>query len=212
MSVDTKGTEVRPAEDLITRHLGDRVCFSRQHRLVNFQVLGADDAAVHHHLVAGTDADDVVQHHFVAGELDGHAVAHHQGVGLPDDGEVVQGAFGAELLDDADDGVGDDQHPEDALLHLAGGHHDDEEDEQDGVDAGEHVVPDDPGGGAAGTIRHRVDLARVDPLLDLRGAQPMDGLNGHAAHSVRPTGPVRCGPPRSWGWCGAPPRRARRRR
>ena len=39
------------------------------------------------------------------------AVAAHQRPGLADDRELVQGALGAQLLDDPDAGVGDDQQP-----------------------------------------------------------------------------------------------------
>ena len=67
----------------------------------------------------------------------------HRRLGLPDDRELVEGLLRPQFLDDADPAVGDDEHTEQAIDQLSCGQHDEKQHAQDGVDAGEHVGPDD---------------------------------------------------------------------
>jgi hypothetical protein len=99
-------------------------------------------------------------------------------MGLPDHGQVVEGAFGAQLLNHADDRVGDDQDRERPLGELHGCGDDHEQHRQHRVHAREHVVADDLPGGAPRTLRQRVDLSLPDPLRHLVGGQAPQ-LTGH---------------------------------
>ena len=64
-------------------------------------------------------------------------------LGLADDGELVQGALGADLLDDADAAVGDDHQAEQPVDHRSGGEEDRQQHAEDRVEAREQVRPDD---------------------------------------------------------------------
>ncbi|MEI2826120.1 MAG: hypothetical protein V9F04_06700 [Dermatophilaceae bacterium] len=76
---------------------------------------GLDDLAVDDELVTLDEFDDVVGDDLGPGQLAGDSVPSDPGLGLADDREIVERALGAQLLDDADPAVGDDEQAECAV-------------------------------------------------------------------------------------------------
>ncbi|MGX1255334.1 hypothetical protein RKD48_007845 [Streptomyces ambofaciens] len=152
--------------------LDDRIRLAREQRLVDLQVLGSGDRAVHHDLVALAQLDDVVHDDLGGAERDPLPVAPDARTALADDRELVQGPLRAHLLDDADQGVGEDDTAEQSVLHRTDDHDDDEQHADDRVDTGEQVAPDDLADAAARAGRHVVDASGGDALGDLDRRQP----------------------------------------
>ncbi len=159
---------------IVARVFRDRVGLTGEERFVDLEVVLLEDFAVDDDLISGTDLDDIVEHDLAGQQRRGTGFPAHQRFCLPDDGQLVQCLLGAQLLNDADGAIGDDQQPERAIDHRAGGQHDDEQHTQDGVDTGEDVGPDDVGHAACRTGRHVVGLTVGYPLGDLGISQPAD--------------------------------------
>ena len=70
-------------------------------------------------------------------------VTSHLRLVLTDDGQPIQRALRADLLNDSDATVRDDQQPEHAVDHRTGREHDDQQHPENCVDSGEHIAPDD---------------------------------------------------------------------
>ena len=145
--------------------------FAGEQRFVDFEVGLLEDLAVDDDLIARPQLDDVVEHHRAGHQRLRAGLPAHQRFRLSDDGQLVQRLFGA-LLDDADRAVGDDQQAEGPVDHRTGGQHDDQQHTEDGVDAGEHVGPDDLRYAARRPGRHVVGLACGDSLGDFGIGQP----------------------------------------
>ena len=82
-------------------------------------------SCVKHHAVgddlrAGAQLDDVVEHQLVRLQFDDLAVAHDVRARRVDDAQLVEHLLGAQLLDDADHAVGDDDAAEQRILRRAG--------------------------------------------------------------------------------------------
>ncbi|GAA3096907.1 hypothetical protein GCM10020254_47760 [Streptomyces goshikiensis] len=166
------GDDEGAGHDGVAGLLQDGVGLAGEQGLVDLQAVGLADGAVDDDLVAGAEFDDVVEDDLGGGDLGGRAVAADAGFGLADDGEAVQGLLGAQLLDDADAGVGDDHVAEEAVLDRRDDEHDHPQDADDGVEPGEDVGADDVGGRAAAADGDVVDVAAGDALGDLGSAQP----------------------------------------
>lgn len=149
-----------------------RVGLAGEQRLVDLQVVGLGDRAVHDGLVAGAQLDEVAEDDLGGGDLGRDPVAAHRGFRLADHREAVQGLLGPPLLDDADAGVGDDHEAEEAVLDRRDEQHDQPEHADDQVEPGEDVGADDLADGAGRADGYVVDLAAGDPLGDLGGGQP----------------------------------------
>ena len=165
-------------DDEASRHhpvahiLGDRIRLAGEQRLVDLEVVLLDDVSVDDDLVAWAELDDVVEHHFARRPRLGARLPAHRRFRLPDDCELVQRLLGAQLLDDADRAVGDDQQPERAVDHRTGRQHDDQQHAEDRVDPGENVGAHDLRDAARGPCRDVVGLTLGYPLGDLGIGQP----------------------------------------
>ena len=151
---------------LVARVLGDRVGLTGEQRLVDFEVGLLDDVTVDDDLVARPELDDVVEHHLAGQSRLGPGLPAHQRFRQSDDRELVQGLLRAQLLDDADRAVGDDQQPEGTVDHRPGRQHDDQQHAEDRVDPGEDVGTHDVGDAARRAGRDVVGLALCYPLRD----------------------------------------------
>ncbi len=170
----------------LARLLQHGIGLAGQQRLVDLQAVALQHLAVHDDLVARAQLDHVAEDHLGGGDLGGHPVAPDRRSGLADHGEVVQGLLGAQLLDDADAGVGDDHEAEQPVLDRPDDQDDHEEHADDGVEPGEDVGADDLGGRAGGAYGDVVDLAPGDPFGDL----------GRGQSAVRRSGRRTCRPVR----------------
>ena len=171
----------------IPRRLDDRVGLPRQQRLVDFQAGGAQRGAVHDDLVAAGQVQHVVLDDLIGAHLGHDAVPVGAGGRFADDGEPVKGALGPLLLHDADQGVGDDDEPEQRIVVRPDPQNRDEQRAEQAVERGEDVGPDDVGGAAARPARDVVDEPLPDPVRYLRRRQPGDGCR-RQGWSVRPGG------------------------
>ncbi len=104
-------------DEAARQHVGadllvDGIGLAGQQRLVDLEALGLDDVAVDDDLVAGTEFDDVVEDDLVGRQRGHRSVAPDHRLRLADDGELVERALGAQLLDDPDAAVGDDEQAE----------------------------------------------------------------------------------------------------
>ena len=103
-----------PDITIVTRVFRDRVGLAGEQGFVDLQVVVLEDFPVDDDLISGTELDDVVEHHLVGQQRLGAGLPAHQRFRLTDDGQLVQRLFGAQLLNDADAAVGDDQQTEQA--------------------------------------------------------------------------------------------------
>ncbi len=89
--------------------LVDRVGLTGEKRLVDFEGRRLDQLPVDDDLVARPEFDDVVEDHVVRRPRSGSGLPAHHRFCLANDGELVQRLLGAQLLNDADRAVRDDQ-------------------------------------------------------------------------------------------------------
>ena len=102
-------------------------------------------------------------------------VAQHVRLGPQQDRHLVHHALGADLLEQADDGVGaDHEHDGERVERLAQDQEQDPEEVEEVVDEVEDVVADDAPVGAAGADLDVVALAGGAPPLGLSGAEAGD--------------------------------------
>jgi hypothetical protein len=98
-------------------------------------------------------------------------VPHHLDPGLADEGQLFQGGPGAELLDDADDGVHRGDAQEHHVLEVPGQHQQGGQHHKDQVEEGEGIFPDDLAGGF-GVGGHRlVAQAMLQEVRRLGGGE-----------------------------------------
>ena len=158
------GDDETAREHLIAGPLDDRVGLASEQRLVDLQAGRFEHVAIDDELVAGAELDDVVGDDVGASDRAAHPVAPDGRAGLADDREVVQGALGAQLLDDPDRAVGDDEQPEGGVDEFAGREDDDQQDAEDGVDPGEDVGPDDLASRASAAGGHVIRAPVAHPI------------------------------------------------
>ncbi len=151
--------------------LGDRIGLASEQGLVDLQTLGLDDRAVDDELVAGAEFDDVVEDDLVRRQRRYRPIAPNRRPGLADDGEPIERAFGADLLDDSDPAVGDDEQAEHPVDDGAGGEDDRQQHPEDRVDPSEHVGLGDLYDGARCPFGYVVGRATGHPFGDLGGAE-----------------------------------------
>ncbi len=110
------------------------------------------------------------------------AVADHRGPRSREEGQTVERGLGAQLLDDADEGIGD-QHPAEQRI-LGRRHHDDHRQErsEEEIEQREDVGPNDLGNGATRAGGHPVDRTCSDPLAHLGGAEAVECFAADGGH------------------------------
>ena len=107
----------------------------------------------------------------VLGDLAGLAVSDDGGLLLGEEAHFVDGAFGADAVDDADTGVSDGDKDEEEIFVGANRDNHEGEDEVDEVENGEGVPEDDSADGIGILGRSTINLALLDFGLDLRGSE-----------------------------------------
>ena len=146
------------------------VRLARDERLVDVAAILRDDG-VGIDLVAGGEDDDVVAHELRGVHGHAPAVAHGDGLGRGEDAQLVERFLRADLLNDADGGVDDDDAHERQVQPLADCDHAEGQQEKEHIEIGEDVFLHD----LPGSLARRLDRAVVqtggDPLGHLRFAQ-----------------------------------------
>ena len=159
-------------EELVAGGLGDEVALAREQALVH-RGLALHHAAVAGHLVSAVEDHKVVEDDVVERDVAAEAIAHHMRLGGGDDGELVDGALAADLLEDADGDVAeDDAHEE----HVGVGTRPKDrrgDDDVDQVEQGADVVAHDLGYRLGAHVGVGVDLAGCHALAHLLGAQAL---------------------------------------
>ena len=124
--------------------LGHQVGLTGQRRLVDLHVDAVDHAAVDHDLVAGVHDQQVTEDDLGRVHLALHPVAYDRRMRACQDRDAVERTLGAHLLEQADDGVGEDDADSDERVEVAAerDQRDAEAEEQD-VDEVEDVVAGD---------------------------------------------------------------------
>ena len=156
-----------PGQHLVAGVLVHRIALAREQRLVDLEPVGLADDAVARDLVAGAELEQVVEHDAFDRDLRLGAVADARAPRRVEHRERVEGALRPHLLHDADERVGDEDDAERGVLDRADDDDHHEHRAEDGVEAGEHVRPDDLADGAAGALAGLVHLPARDALRDL---------------------------------------------
>ena len=120
-----------------------------EHRLVQLQIRGGDDAAIGDHLLARFQQDEVVNDDVGHRYLVRRAVPLHPRARRHKQRELVERALGLDLLADSDRGVRDDDPQEQRVAGIAEDQRDRAEPGEDRVEHREHVRPDDARVGSA---------------------------------------------------------------
>ena len=175
--------------EVVAGVLGHEVRLAGEQRLVHFHAPLADHRPVHDHLVAGLEPQHVTQHHQRRVDLLDRPVAQHVRLGPQQDRHLVHHALGADLLEQADDGVGGDhEHHGERIERLAQDQQQDAEEVEEVVDEVEDVVADDATVGAAGPDLDVVALAGRAAAVGLGGGEagePGGDVVGGGGHRRR---------------------------
>ena len=176
-----------PGHHGVSGRLVDRVRLAGEEALVDLQALGLDDLPVDDELVARPEDDEIVEDDLHGPHVHVLAVAAHHRPGLADDRQLRQGSACPVLLDDADQGVGHDDEPEEGVLEGRHEPHDDPQRADEGVEPREGVGADDAREAAAAGIRCVVGLTARHALGDLLGGESgeRDGLRHDSSPSMR---------------------------
>ncbi len=162
-------------QQLVPHVLGDGVGLAGDQGLVHRHLPG-QHRAVGGDLVPRPQLHNVLPHQLVDGDGAQLPVPHHLHPGLADEGQLLQGGPGAELLDDADEGVDDGDAQEHHVLEVPGQHQQGRQHHKDQVEEGEGVLPDDLPGGL-GVGGHRlVAHALLQKLGGLGGGESGFGV------------------------------------
>src|SRR6266508_2155697 len=205
------GDNEAAGEDLLARALADRLGLAGQHRLVDLEPGRVQHLAVDHHLVARPDLQQVVEHDLADLDLALLAVAEHGRARRVDQLQPLQRPLGADLLDDAEQGVGHQHDPEQRVLDRPDHQDHRQQRPEQQVEAGDHVGADDLAVGPGGCLGDVVDEPPRDAIGDLGAAQPrMLDLAPHTppvlASGSPPTGASRRRVPSSERGTGSPGR------
>ena len=150
----------RPRQHALALGPRHRQRLTGQRRLVQHQAHRARHIAVGHHLVAGAERDQVSVDDVVQVQHPLAAVPHHPRLRRHQQRGLVEHAFGAQLLDDPDRGVRDQDAREQAVRILAADQDQHQEDGQDQVEQRQRVRPHDALDRAAGGRRRDISPLR----------------------------------------------------
>ena len=158
-------------QHLLATRLVNRIGLTGEQRFVDLECSRPDHLTFADYLVTGSEFDNIVEHNIFGRHRHGDAVTPDHGLGLTHDGQSVERALGADLLDDADTAVRDDQQSEHAVDDRTRREHDHQQHGQDRVDASEDVAANDVLDRAGRPVRYIVGLSRRDPCCNLIGGQ-----------------------------------------
>ena len=101
----------------------DGIGFAGEERFVHLEVIGFGDEAVHHDLLAGGDHDNIAEHHLFARDFVHLALAAHSRMCFADNRQGIEGVLGAQLLNNADNRVRNNEQAESAIDPRTGENH-----------------------------------------------------------------------------------------
>ena len=152
-----------PGQHRVAGGLVDRVGLAGEQRLVDLETGRGTHDPVDGDLVARLELEQIVEHDALDRDLGLSSVANHAGMWCVRDGELVERALGADLLDDPDQRVRDEDHAERRVLDLADHQDDGQHHAEDRVEPREDVGPDDLAVGSARALARVVhEPARPD--------------------------------------------------
>ena len=167
------------AEQLVPGVFGDGVRLAGDKGLVHRHLAG-HHRAVGGNLVPRAQLHNVLPHQLVEGDCAQLAVPHHLHPGLAEQGELFQGGPGAQLLDDADDGVDYGDAQEHHVPEIAGHHQQRRQHHKHQVKKGQGVFPDDLAGGLGIGGHSLIAQPPLQKLARLGGGQPHLGVGKNA--------------------------------
>ena len=127
----------------------DRLCLTREDRLIDGEGGSRVEPPVRNHLVARLQLDEVARDDLLDADEPRLPVAHDSPRRGDERCQAIEGTFRADLLADADSRVADQDGEEERVLPRAEGQRHNSGDEQDHVEHGENVGADDAREGAA---------------------------------------------------------------
>lgn len=149
-------------EEFVAGALHDVVLFAGDERFVDLDFPGGD-AAVRRDLVAQGEDQEVALDQLAGGDLASLAAADDGGFLFGLEFEFVDGAFGADFVDDADQGVGEGDEDEKEVFIGADQDDKDGKDEVDEIEESESGFQDDARDGVGGGLFGQfIDLAGGD--------------------------------------------------
>ena len=156
----------------------DGIRFAGEEGFIDLEVVSFGDDAVHHDLLAGGDHDNIAQHHLLAGDLAHLAVAAHPRMRLTDNGQGIEGVLGAQLLNNPDNRVRDNEQAEGAIDPRSSEDHGNEQHTEHEINAGENVIAHNLRGRAPRAVGEGIRFAVRGELGGLCGAQPAGRVAG----------------------------------
>ena len=159
-------------QELVAGVFLDLIRFARDERLVDVAALGRDHG-VGIDLVAGGEDDDVVAHELRGVHGHAPAVAHGDGLGGRENVELVECFLRADLLNDADGSVDDDDAHERQVQPLLHRDHAQRQQEKQHIKIGKDIAQDDLLDRLARRVDGRVRPAGVGTLTHLRARQAL---------------------------------------
>ena len=133
--------------------------------------MGCQDHRVRGDLLTGAQDEDVVEHDVTGCDLVLGSLSEHESAGDVHQRQSVERTFRPELLDAADDRVGERRQPEERVLPAADEEQYEEAGEHDPVEQREHVRTDDAPGTSARIRCEGVRGSGRDAVCDLRGRE-----------------------------------------
>ena len=174
--------------------LVDRISLTCQETLIDLQAISLDDCAIHDELITGSHNDDVVEHDLRRTHIYVLTIAPHQRSGLSDDREFGQGSARSVLLDDADEGIRNDDEAEERVLEGCDKPHHHPHGTDECVEPGQCVGPDDAAQASTARIRRIIRLAQRHSLRHLGRSQARHDIC--RTHDFRPSSRRRMTPSR----------------
>ncbi len=161
----------RPGANLLANGAPRGLRLAGEDRLVEPQIGGREQLPVGRDLIARLEQRDILDEDVLDGHRPHAPVAPDPRVRGDEQREPIQGALGADLLGDADGGVGDDHAEEQRVAPVAERERQHPEAGEDRVEDGQHVGPHDARVRTAGALRLRAS-ADPQPTGRLVVAQP----------------------------------------
>ena len=165
------GCDKASGEDLIAVFFADRLRFSRQHGLVDFQTLAVIYGSVCDDLVSGSHKDHVIPYDLVDRNFSALSVPQRVHLCRCDDGQLVDQGLDFQLLDNTDQRIADTGAEEENVLDLACDQDENSERDIQKVEVCQRVARDDAADGFLSLRDSHVDLALLYPVLDFLGSE-----------------------------------------
>ncbi len=181
------GDDEAAGQQLVPRLLGDGVRLAGDEGLVHLHLPG-EDRSVRRDLAAGGELHHVLPHQLVHRQLPDLSVPNDPHLRGGEEGQLLNGAFGAQLLDDADDGIGCHDEEEGHVLPVPHQQQAHRQNHENQVEVGEDILPDDLLIAFGGRLHRAVVPAGLRQGLSLGGGEAAVRLGGTAGHLLAASG------------------------